>query len=261
MSENKLEVKNDKPRFCFYERFRITVDNILNHEKIRFEEMSKLAHKFANDDWNGFKELLEKEQDPDKYGLLGDLISSGRRLGLFDDFEKSIELFQKGVSLGSGYSAACLGVAYERGKGVDVNIEKALENFQQGIEMGCGIAAVYYGTCLLKKHGLEQVKEEYIELLVKGILLGCEKTGKEVLERVLRKIDNISDEILDMISHIDGLPPKVEVLVLKRKVEKQEKELEKLEKTERELKRLQLERSNAGKVLGRNLCGVISDFI
>ena len=291
MSNTVIERKGCGDELCFYEKFRRTVYDVVSGGDIRFVEMEKLARSYVDENWDRYRKLLEEEEDPDKYGLLGNMFRLGR--GVEKDVEKAVELYRKGMNLGSGYAATEFGNTFWLGQGVERSYEKAVEMFRKGIKMGSGFAAGNLGYAFWIGQGVEQSAEKAAEMFRKGVDMesgysascfgnffwngkGVEQSNKKAVEmfrkgmemgddyarrrlkNILVEMDEISDEILDMLWDVDGLPIEVENLVLERKMRLV---IDKNDKQERELKKLQLERSNAGKVLGGNLCGVISDFI
>ena len=325
--------RDDDKELCFYEKFSRCVYDVVSGDKIRFIEAGKIARCYVSCDWDKYKKMLEEVDDPDKYGLLGNLFWWGR--GVDQNYEKAVEIYRKGMEMGSGYATSELGSAFSMGsafsieRGVEEDDEKAAELFRKGMNMGSGSAAANLGNAFWCEKGVEQSYEKAVELYRKGMNMGsgsaaanlgnafwCEKGveqsyekavelyrkgmkmgngfaaaklgyafwrgrgieqnyekavelyiagikmgsghAKEEINDVLNDMDEFSDKILDMLWGIDALPMRMKNLVLKRKVGLL---MEKNERQEKELKKLQLERSNAGKILGGNLCSVISEFI
>ena len=327
MSDITLEKKGGEGELCFYEKFMRVVYDVASNEEIRFIEMESLAKCYVGRKWVEYMKLLEKVRDSDKYAFLGDLYWYGRgtnksvnkavemyqkglemgsgyaavslgdafwlgggveqndekavelyRTGLYiksghaaanlgdafwqgrgveQNYKKAIELFRKGIKMKCGYAAAKLGDAFWYGKGVEQNYEKAIELYRKGMVMGNGYAAAELGCAFWLGRGIEQNVEKAIELHIKGVKMGS-RYAERRLKEILNKMEEFSNGSLDILWGIDNLPTKVRILVLERKLRLSNMIIE---KQERELKKLQLERSRAGKVLGRNLCGVISDFI
>lgn len=109
------------------------------------------------------------------YRHIGAIYDNGR--GVNQDYQKAVELYQKGADLGDSGALYNLGVMYENGRGVEQNYKKAVELYQKGADLGDAWAFNNLGTMYEAGQGVNIDKQKALQLYKKacdmGVGMGC----------------------------------------------------------------------------------------
>ena len=105
------------------------------------------------------------------YGdIMGDMYYYGK--GVEQNYNKAVELYQKGADLGDARAFCNLGVMYEFGKGVNQNYNKAVELYQKACDLGNANAFYNLGYMYCNGQGVSQNYNKAVELYQKACDLG-----------------------------------------------------------------------------------------
>lgn len=77
------------------------------------------------------------------YRHIGAMYNNGR--GVNQNYQKAVELYQKGADLGDAGACYNLGHMYQHGQGVNQDYQKAVELYQKACDVG---DAVIWGICM-----------------------------------------------------------------------------------------------------------------
>lgn len=110
------------------------------------------------------------------YRHIGYMYQFGR--GVNQNYEKAVELYQKGVDLGDAGACLNLGYMYNEGLGVNQDYQKAVELYQKACDLGdadafCNLGAMYYNG-----QGVNQDKQKALQLYKKACDMGDEQGCK-----------------------------------------------------------------------------------
>lgn len=94
------------------------------------------------------KELKEIENVQDAIEIVSQAFSNG-------EYGKALLLLKPLADEGIAEAIGMLGIAYQRGAGVEVDAEKAVELLEKAVDMGDAVAA--YNLGLLYQNGMEGV--------------------------------------------------------------------------------------------------------
>lgn len=95
------------------------------------------------------KDIEEIKTVEDAIEIVSQAFSNG-------EYGKALLLLKPLADEGVAEAIGMLGIAYQRGAGVDVDAEKAIELLEKAVDMGDGVAA--YNLGLLYQNGMEGVE-------------------------------------------------------------------------------------------------------
>ena len=105
------------------------------------------------------------------YGdIMGDMYYYGK--GVEQNYNKAVELYQKGADLGDANAFFNLGYMYDEGKGVSQNYNKAVELYQKAADLGNARAIYNLGNMYYNGQGVSQNYNKAVELYQKACDLG-----------------------------------------------------------------------------------------
>ena len=122
-------------------------------------------------------------------------------MGIKQDYEKVIRLYERAVQLGNYKAMNNLAILYQNGQGIEQDYKKAVELYERSIKLGNSCAMNNLARMYKSGKGIEQNDEKAVELFLMAYNLGNEKSLDCICD-ILKRNNTLTIKFINKLTMI-----------------------------------------------------------